>query len=75
MTRLAVPPGGYKLGMHDKRVTLGLVHRYGEACRANDHARAGVLYGWIVRALGDEPVSAESEDSGEAVVEEMTSYG
>jgi hypothetical protein len=37
--------------VYDPRIVLGLVHAYGEACRHEEHARAGILYSEIVRAL------------------------
>jgi hypothetical protein len=74
MTRLAVESGGYHKHMWDPRIVLGLVHRYGEACRREEHADAGSLYSQIVRALDTAPV--ESEDRVEVEgLEEMTSYG
>jgi hypothetical protein len=45
--------------MWDPRIVLGLVHRYGEACRRDEHAQAGLLYSEIVRALDG---SAPAED-------------
>jgi hypothetical protein len=68
-TRLARPSGGYHHHVYDPRIVLGLVHAYGEACRCDDHARAGVLYSEIVRALEHEkaaPPESSGVDSGGA---------
>jgi hypothetical protein len=62
-------PDGYHLGVWDIRIVLGMIHRYGEACRGNEHARAGVLYSEIVRALEDQddeigPDSVPKDEAG-----------
>jgi hypothetical protein len=61
--RLTRPSGGYDWSVYDPRIVLGLVHAYGEACRHEEHARAGILYSEIVRALDDEK-AAPPESSG-----------
>ena len=43
---------------------MDLVHRYGRACGEQDHARAGVLFSEIVRAIQDDkeaPPGPETE--------------
>jgi hypothetical protein len=52
--------------MYDHRIVLNLVHRYGEACRREQHEVAGRLYSQIVRAIQDDeesprPSSEEDE--------------
>jgi hypothetical protein len=37
--------------MYDPRLIMDMVHRYGRATAELDHARAGVLYAEISRAL------------------------
>lgn len=55
--------------MWDTRIVLGLIHRYGEACRREDHYRAGVLYSEIVRAIQDEEAPALTSEEASAGAE------
>jgi hypothetical protein len=52
--------------MYDSRIVMDLVHRYGRACGEQDHARAGVLFSEIVRAIQDDEEAPRSyeEDRG-----------
>ena len=60
--------------MYDHRIVLNLVHRYGEACRREDHEQAGRLYSEIVRAVQDDeeaPRPSGMEDRGAVVFAEL----
>lgn len=48
---------------------MAMVHRYGEACRRDEHARAGALYSEIVRALDNDETAPPSEEDRAKVVE------
>jgi hypothetical protein len=51
--------------MYDPRVTMSMIFLYGRACAEGDHARAGVLYAQLARAVrDDEEAPASSEDAG-----------
>jgi hypothetical protein len=52
--------------MWDNRVVLGMVHRYGEACRVGDLAAVGLLYSEIVRALDDNDEAARPSEEDRA---------
>lgn len=58
---------GYNHSVYDARLIMGMVHRYGEACRQGDLAAVGLLYSEIVRALDghDETARPSEEDRAE----------